>query len=355
MAQNAPAERGWRTALHSISSGAMLLGIMGCALTASIAIGVAGGALSGQQAQNLHATETTQADLGVQYQLAIEDLSAGRYGLAVQRLRWVIERAPDYPGAAEALDRAASGASNGGAAALATLPPITSEDPVEIFAEAQTLLVSEQWEAAIQRLELLRRQHPEYQAADVAEALYVAQVRLGLFYIRSSERIAEGVLLLEQAAMLRPLDDTTRGEIYLATLHLTAESYWGLDWVITIENLEAIVALAPNYQNASERLFEARASYGDRVAALGLHCDAFALYELALTYRDDEALRGKRNSEDQLCRTIGNVTPTIPATATAAEGTPAAPAATGSPGPTPTIGFGFGIPTPRPSATAPGF
>src|SRR5689334_20161332 len=86
-----------------LSSGFLLLITLGCVLAAALAVSAIGGYAAGQKQRNVSATQTTVVNIDLQFGLGIADLQAGKYELAAQRFRWVLDRQPNYPGAAERL------------------------------------------------------------------------------------------------------------------------------------------------------------------------------------------------------------------------------------------------------------
>ncbi len=340
---NPEAARTGRALLKNLSSGASLILIMACALVTAITIAGVGGAVAGQNDRNLGATATTEADLTVQYDLALRDIAEGRTALGAERLYWILERAPEFPGAREALAQAQAQA-NGTAAdeAAPAIAPSDSGDVAQIYAEAEGYFNAGEWKNAIFRLEELRTIDSAYRAVDVQEMLFTAQTELGQLYLRGN-RIEEGILLLEQAAELQPLSDQLQGEIFLASRYQTAQSYWGLDWNLVVQNLEAIYEVAPNYRaDLGDDLFEARSTYGEILQATGAYCDAQFYYESALELKDDPGTEAALDEVEPLCASGATPLP----------GATQQPSDDGTPQPTSTPDSGYqGIPTlaPRPT------
>ncbi len=305
----------------------MLIGALLCVLLAALGVSAAGGAVAGQRQRQIEATQTTTAEIAVQFSLGTANLQAGQYQLAAERFRWVLARAPGYPGAAEGLAQAEQQMA-AGPTAIPTLLPSTTQDPEAIFAEASGYYSRQEWPSAISRLQELQLLDPRFREVEVKEMLYQSYVTLGLSYVRG-DRIQEGLLLLDQAEQIRPLDDQAAGERYLATLYSTGQTYWGLNWNVVIPNFEAIVEIAPNYRDASARLWEAHVRFADQLIGAGAHCDAVPQLEAALLLRDDSVIRDKRDAAVEAC---ANPT-SIPAA------TPPAGAGPTFPPPTPTPSF----------------
>ncbi len=308
---------------RKLSTSAILLGTLFCVLATALGVSATGGYIAGQKQRNVDATQTTIVDIDVQYALGVSDFESGNYNLAAERFRWVLDRRPDYPGAADQLAAAEQQIANGQATNAPTLPPSTSEDPAELFTEASGYMEGQEWANAISRLEQVQDIDPTYREVDVKEMLYTAYSTLGLTYIRG-DRIEEGLYLLDLAEQIHPLDDLTGGERYLATLYSTGQTYWGLDWNVVIRNFEAITPLAPNYRDVSARLLEAYVRFGDQLKASGAACDAVTQYESALALQPDDAVEAKRQAAEQAC-----ANPSSLSTATPLGGTQSTPGSEG--------------------------
>lgn len=328
---------------RTLQSSLLVFMILVCVLGGAVAIAAIGGVAAGQQDLNIRATQTTTAEIDVQFALGIEDMEAGRFGLAAQRFRWVLERSPDYPGAQERLSELAAQQSIGGTPE-STIPPSDAETAEEFFAEAQGFFESEQWESAVDRLERVQALDPSYREIEVKEMLFQSLQTLGLLYVRG-DRIEEGLFLLERAEQIQPLEDWIAGERNLAELYITGMGYWELNWRVVVQNLEIIYQAAPGYRDVRARLLEAHDRYGDLLADQGAYCDALAQYDAALLIETDPERSEKQQMAEEEC---GNPT-TIPTATNLGE----LPVATGTPGPTPTSDAMTGT-APTPSATPPG-
>ena len=289
-----------------LTASTALVLIIVCVIGSALLIAALGGVAAGQNQRSLVATQTTTAELDVQFELGLNDLSAGRYELAAQRFRWILDRAPEYPDATNRLAEAERLGAEGNALAATDIPTSAAQTLDERYAEAQTLVDDAQWETAIQRLRELEGIDPEYRRVEVQEMLYQALATLGLQYVRG-ERMEEGIFLLEQAQQIRPLEDQAAGELYFANLYTTVRQYWDLNWPIVIANLEAISDILPNYRDVATRLPEAHEKYGDQLASIGAQCDAADQYELALGYESTDVRREKFNTATEACQ---NPTPT---------------------------------------------
>jgi tetratricopeptide (TPR) repeat protein len=299
-----------------LSTPLLLFAIVICVVATAVGVAVAGGIVAGQSERSFQATETTTADLVLQYSLGQADLQAGNYGLAAERFNWILARDPDYPGAAEGLAEARRLAAAGTPSATA-LPTSQASTLEELVLEAEQYLAAQQWEIAIARLQDVQTMDPRYREVEIKEMLYEALKTLGLIYVRG-ERIEEGIFLLEQAETIRPLDDQSGGELLLATLYIEGKTYSGLNWPIAIENFKAIYEVAPGYRDVENRLWQGYSNYGDQLALAGGFCDAAEQYQSALTIRQDDDLQA---SLEQSAAECANPTPT-PTPTQALAGTP---------------------------------
>jgi tetratricopeptide (TPR) repeat protein len=331
-----------------LSPWAALIAIIVCVVAAALAVAAYGGAVAGRQERGTRATQTTVADIALQYDLGVQDLAAGRYELAAQRFIWVLDRDPDYPGALENLAEAQRLSQQPAAEASATpIPPSEADSLDERFAEAQTLVDGEQWEAAITRLQELRALDSSYRSGEVQQMLYDALVTLGLQYVRG-DRLEEGIILLDQAAAIRPLDDQAEGERLLATLYMTGRTYWDLNWPIVIRNFEEIYLVAPNYQDVRDRLRRAYVAYGDQLMPqVDGPCQAVDQYQSALDMSADDEVNQKLEEAEDAC---ANPTPTPEGGVTPSDESPGTPSGTppgtpdGESDSTPPPDEGIGIP-----------
>nr|MBN1229661.1 tetratricopeptide repeat protein [Anaerolineae bacterium] len=273
--------------------------IFACIITASLSMAGYGGMQAGQRERGIQATQTTTAELDIQYALGIQNLNSGDYNMAAQRFAWILQHDPAYPGAAALLAQARQGAAPTQFVPTA-IPTSSAETIDDQFAEAVGYFDSGQWEIAIARLQGIIVQDPAYRQAEVHDMLIRAYTTLGLTYVRG-DRIEEGILLLEQAALIQPLDAQTEGELLMATYYVTGKTYWGLNWPVVIENFYTIYRIAPDYRDVRTRLWQAYIIFGDELAATGAYCDAVEYYEQALQIRADDEVEGSYSIVVEMC------------------------------------------------------
>jgi tetratricopeptide (TPR) repeat protein len=287
--------------------GLTLILVFLCAALTAIGLSALGGYQAGVAEQRWSATETADIEADIQYSLGLNDLAQGRYALAVERFRYVLGVNPAYPGAAENL--ALAEASLSGGSPTPTLPPSNTEDPAELLAQAQEYFDAQEWEAAMVRLQELQSLAPDYQPAAVQEMRYSCLVNLGLLYVRG-DRLEEGIVLLEQASEIRPLEDQVAGEQRLASLYLVGRDYWGINWDVVINNLSLVYAQAPTYRDVADRLREAHLRYAEAYIAQTEYCPAEQHYAEALQIATDDETHELWQAAHDAC---AEATPTPPA------------------------------------------
>lgn len=278
----------------------------------AVIVAMIGGVYAGQKERNLNATQTTEISMAVQFDLGVENLNNGLYDLALERFYWIRDRQPDFPG----LEEIIAEAEYLKISADTVLNPPSTDDPIStdlgtLFAEAESRYAVNDWERVIEICDQISAIDPSFNKIQLEEMLYTSLKTLGLSYIRG-DRLEEGIFLLDRATSLQPLDDVSEGEIYLANLYITAKSYWNINWPVTIANLQAILVVAPDYKDASEKLFEALLLFGDQLMAQRLYCDAETQYQTAADIKITEELQGKLSQATDFCINPPTDTPAPP-------------------------------------------
>ncbi len=250
-------------------------------------------------------TATLNAYAERQYELGAGDLSAGEYGVAAERLAYAVQLKPTHTLAAallataeEALRVTATPTSTPTPSPTltpsitpspeATLPP----DPAAYLQKAQEAVRVQQWEAAIDNLDIVIALDPQYQRAAVNDLLYTALTSLGRQYLNEG-RMEEGILLVDRAGTIKALDGATVAARNLAVQYMTAMRYWGVDWDRTIENLEALYAQMPGYYDVRTRLKEAHIEIARTSLAKTDYCPAVRHLEAALQIETDAEAQNK--------------------------------------------------------------
>jgi TolB protein len=297
-----------------------------------------GGVATYQGLQERAALNRQEAE--THYQRGLAHLEAGEYELASAEFEHTLRLDPTHRGARDALREAKTLALAQPTPTSATLNEATSA----ILTEAETLVQSQSWQEATQRLSQLRDLAPDFQPQRVADLSYTAYFNLGMQLV-SEDQVNEGVHAFEQALAERPGDPEASRQLDLASLYVSAQATWGGDWPSTINFLEQLYTLTPDYLDVASLLYQAYEAYGDALVAEDAWCLAELQYKEAALLQPGSAIQAKWDEAARLCRTptptptprpkVRPTTPIITGTATVTatttvSGTRATLSATGS-------------------------
>ncbi len=281
-------------------------------LLLALALGV--GAYAGLRAGEQDRIERRIAMADEHYRRGLERLDGGEYELAIAEFEYALQLVPEHPLAKQGLAEAR--------ARLAARPTPTTQAVEEIardlFAQAKAAYDRQEWAEAARLLAQLRAFQPDYERGAVEDMLFTSLYNAGLAAL-AGDSLEEGIFYLDQARQIRPLDNGALLQQELARRYLKALSYWGVNWDICIQQLEALYALAPNYRDVFQRLYEAHVLYGDLWAGQGEMCPALAEYDEALRLKNDAGLLRKRDEAAAICAAatptpIAPITGTLPST-----------------------------------------
>ncbi|MFZ3070204.1 MAG: hypothetical protein WA110_03670 [Anaerolineaceae bacterium] len=293
----------------------------------------------------------------VQYELAYQDISTGNYENARQRIEYVIQIYPEFPGAAELLRTILLNIEQPTpiptlAMVFTPTPGMTSTPDLrnaeETFSTIQQQVTSQQWDLAIENIMAIRQSNYEYRTVDVDGLYFIALRNRGIQRI-SSGQLEQGLYDLATAEQIGPLDGEADGERSWAELYLTGASYWDVNWQQAIDIFYQVQAAYPYMMDSSgmtavERYRVALYSFGDQFAAAGDYCTAYDYYVRSLAVVSDPVVQATATFYEETCQNmketpVGPIetTPAPPITETPQppEETPTAPPEE-SPTPTPT-------------------
>ncbi|MCX8063475.1 MAG: hypothetical protein N3D16_12920, partial [Anaerolineales bacterium] len=264
-----------------------ILGLIGVAFLSAFA-----GYASGISARR--AAEATQAGLVAkeQYELALQEIASKDYLRARQRLEYVIQIAPDYPGAAEKLAEVIFEASITATPTLAPTPTVSPTPDLrgaeERLEAAKQQIFNSQWTAAIDTLLLLRKAEPNFQPAVVDDLLYLAYRNSGRDKILKEGNLEGGIYDLTLAEKFGPLDTETKGLQNWARLYLLGASYWDVDWGQVVYYFAQVAPAVPNLRDgtgwtATDRYRIALGKYAEQLLARKEWCAAMETYQQALS------------------------------------------------------------------------
>ena len=298
-----------------------VLAIIGFLLFIAFCSAVAGYRSGLAKNASLAATEMA-ADLARQYELGLRDLAERRLLTAAERFRYILSRDPAYPGAAAKLAEAESRLSQTPVAPDAAPATQPRAAPGELLAQARAALDAADWDGAVSLLAQLQVGYPDYEAAQVKDALRAAYqsrgvVRIGAF------RLQEGIFDLDQAETFGELDRQAAAQRTWATLYVRGNALWGANWPAAIAIFQDLYRAAPYFHDTAAKLHGAYLGYGDQLWARGDPCSATEQYANANGILVDTAVEAKRLAAEAACAAV---------TPTPGEGTPSA-TPEGTPGP----------------------
>jgi tetratricopeptide (TPR) repeat protein len=322
------------------------------ALGVAVIFGLAtlGGALAGYRSgvneRQSAAAEQAVLSLEEQYNLAVEDLAAGHFEVAKQRLEYILAIDPAYPGATDRLAEAL--AILYATATPSPLPPTITPTPTrdprpvqDLFSQAQSLVIGELWDQAIDTLLAVRQADPTHQVARLDGLLYISLRQRGVNKIINQGNLEGGAYDLALAERFAPLDVQANSWRELARLYLFGSSFWEVLPEQAVLYFSQVAAAAPGLRDSSgitaaERYRMALVQYGDQLAGKGEWCAAQEQYEISLSLGIDGAVQEKRDNAALQCSpptpTQGlaseTPTPTLPVGVTPSPTWPVIPTAT---------------------------
>ena len=285
-----------------------------------MALTLLAGYQSGIAVRKQNQSAALSQQLAEQFQFVDEDMQAGRYEIARQRLEYIISRDSSYPGAQEKLTEVLVQISllEGIQSATPTSAPTPTPDftgAEQAYSRASQLIASQDWPGALGALDQLRKLDPNYQQSQVDGMYYFALRNYGYSLIAQQGNLEGGIYQLTLAERFGPLDRDTNGLREGARVYLIGASFWELDWAQALfyfEQARAWGNLWDGTMTASERYWYASMRYGDQLFGQGKYCEegeAYFQYQNALTVGALDKVA--QNNYDELLPVCFPPTPTI--------------------------------------------
>jgi hypothetical protein len=312
----------WRSVLFTV------LGVV-----ALLALGILGGYSSGIAQRRSAQREVISTQLMEQFQYALVDEEFGRYEAARQRLEFIIQNGPSFPGAQDELAKVMVLSSI--PTPSPTPPPTPTPDMrgvQALYESASQLVAAGDWVNAITTLDQLRKQDPNFNTAQVDGMYYFALRNYGVILIQNRGDLEGGIYQLTLAERFAPIDSTATALREGARAYIQAASYFGINWASAAEYFRNVPSgIWDGNMTAQQRLRIALMRRGDELWASGDACAASSVYEEAKGFGDlDEASAKNANQAFQQCFPATEV-PTVeiteetPAIEPTPEGTPTTP------------------------------
>jgi hypothetical protein len=283
----------------------------------AIVLGVAAitGYRSGLAQRETDTEEQESLALLDQFNLGVEDLTAGRYDLAKQRAEYILSVDPGNEAAIGLLDLALKALNQ---PTLTPTPLITPTkitptatpdlSTVESHYEAAAEAVGRgDWTSALNLLIDLRAEHPEYRTEEVNQLIFTSLRNRGFENILQGKQ-EQGIYDLSLAERFVPLDNQAASWRRSAEFYLFANSYIGLDWFQAYRWFSDLCGAAI-WDSCYKFALSAR-SYGDLLVATQDSCNALLPYEQSLITLFDSNLVTTATEAANLCLTATAATPT---------------------------------------------
>ncbi|NWF64575.1 MAG: hypothetical protein HXY38_09740 [Chloroflexi bacterium] len=265
----------WRSALIG-AVGFMLL----------IGLGAFSGYNSGIAARQNAEEAILASQLSEQFSFALVDIQFGRYENARQRLEYIIQKDPNFPGAQEKLTEVLVLSS----IPTPTLAPTATATPdfsgaESAFARAQELIRAQDWNGALTALDTVRKLDPSYKTAQIDGMYYFTLRNRGYDLITKEGNLEGGIYYITLAERFGPLDNTARGLREGARAYMVGSSFWELDWEQAANYFSQVAAGWPSMwdgtMTASQRYFIASVEFANDLYAAQDYCAAYDQYQKA--------------------------------------------------------------------------
>jgi len=171
--------------------------ILGILLLALIAAGSAfAGYNSAIEERTRYQSTLVSGEAANQYILTQQDIALANYDRARQRLEYIIQIDPNYPGASDQLTFVLTQQRITASPTLAPTPTLTPTPDFrtrdELFAQAQNYLVGREWTPAIDALLVLRKNYADFMPVKVDGMLFVALRNRGIDKIARQQDLEGG-------------------------------------------------------------------------------------------------------------------------------------------------------------------
>ena len=221
-----------------------------------------------------------------QFKLALVDEQFKRYDEAQQRLQFILQNDPTFPGAQTEMTKLLIVMSKPTATLTPTLTPTPDiRGEQAMFATAQQLIATGDWPNALTELDQLRKKSPTFNTSQVDGMYYYALRNYGMNLIQKQGNLEGGVYELTLAERFGgiPLDHDASALRDGARLYIDAASFFGLDWATAANELQQVYTAYPalwdGTMTAAQRYQIAAERYGDQLFAQNKFCDAVKQYQ----------------------------------------------------------------------------
>ena len=251
-----------------------------------LVVAILAGYGSGISTRTRNESSTNSQLISAQYDYALEDIELGRYDNARQRLEWIIDHDPTFPGAQEKLTEVLV-LSNVPTPTVTVAPSPTADfsGAEQAFTQAQQQVAAQDWLGAMDTLDKIRKLDATYKTSQVDGMYYFALRNYGYDLITRQGNLEGGIYHFTLAERFGPLDRDANALREGARYYLIGASFWELDWEQALFYFQQVYAGYPGLwdgtSTVSERFYMASMRYGDQLVEQGLFCDAVPQYQNA--------------------------------------------------------------------------
>lgn len=302
-----PVKKGprWRSLLFTVLGVVILLILAGF-----------GGYQSGIKNRLDTESQLRSKQLTEQFQFTLVDEQFGRYEAAKERLDYIIQTDPTFPGAQNEMAKVLVQMS----IPTATPTPVPTSTPdlrgeQSLFATAQQLIAAGDWANALTELDQLRKEDRSFNTSQVDGMYYYTLRNYGVNLIQQQGNLEGGIYELTLAERFAPLDSTSSGLREGARSYIQAASFFGVDWRQSASYFAQVASGWPSLwdgtMTASQRYQISLMRWGDELVRQGQYCEAYQQYQAAegIGNLDSTAAKGS-NQAYQQCYPPTEVPPT---------------------------------------------
>ncbi len=270
-------KRNWRSILLSVLGVIVLL-----------ALGGFGGYQMGLFDRTQEKKTVVNKQLMEQFQYALVDEQFGRYDAAKQRLDFIIQNDPSFPGAQQEMAKVLVQMSIPTSTPTPTLTPTPDmRGEQTLFTTAQQYIATGDWQNALAELDQLRKEDPNYNTSQVDGMYYFALRNYGVELITKQGNLEGGIYELTLAENFAPLDRDANGLREGARAYIQASRFYGADWTQAAQQFAQVASGWPGLwdgtMTAVQRYQFSLMRYGDLLFQRGEYCQANDQYQTAMT------------------------------------------------------------------------
>jgi tetratricopeptide (TPR) repeat protein len=244
-----------KTGLHKVIASIMM--IFGAFMLLGALVGWFG-FTDGEDQYYAYQTLTVDAYLANQFEMAVDEFTAGNYLLARERLSYVLSERPDYQPAIDLMQDINQLLNIEDTPTPVVAQPTTTPTPTQDFRPAEdqydtvvSLISSENWDQALDAIANLRKLYPDYEAVNVDGMVYMALRNRGVEKILNRGDLEGGIYDFTLAENFGPLDGQAENYRTWARLYLLGNAYWGAYPDEAAYYYGQVAAAAPSLTDAS--------------------------------------------------------------------------------------------------------